>query len=163
MVEFLAFACSSLDNGTRAPTDTHTGPLVWTHLRSSILYDALLDGLDDDPISQAEEPLELVEDPIESLDVEDDLDRAVLEDDEEHDPELDVTAEDLLAGVEDESWSDDPVRMYLTQMGEIPAADPTAGNGPGQADRDHPGAVPPQGAGMRLRDADGREGAAARP
>jgi RNA polymerase primary sigma factor len=84
------------------------------------LYDALLDGLDDDPISQAEETLELVEDPIETLDVEDDLDRAVLEDDEEHDPELDVTAEDLLAGVEDESWSDDPVRMYLTQMGEIP-------------------------------------------
>jgi len=25
-----------------------------------------------------------------------------------------------LAGVEDETWSDDPVRMYLTQMGEIP-------------------------------------------
>ena len=49
------------------------------------------------------------------------LDRAVLDDDEEHDPELDVSADDLLAGVEDdESWSDDPVRMYLTQMGEIP-------------------------------------------
>ena len=29
--------------------------------------------------------------------------------------------EDLLAGVEEaETWSDDPVRMYLTQMGEIP-------------------------------------------
>ena len=27
--------------------------------------------------------------------------------------------DDLLAG-EAESWSDDPVRMYLTQMGEIP-------------------------------------------
>ncbi len=44
-----------------------------------------------------------------------------MDDDEEHDPELDLGAEDLLAGVEDdESWSDDPVRMYLTQMGEIP-------------------------------------------
>ena len=32
------------------------------------------------------------------------------------------TEEDLLAGIEEdtESWSDDPVRMYLTQMGEIP-------------------------------------------
>ena len=84
------------------------------------MYDALLDGLEDEPISRADETLDLVEDPVEALDVEDDLDRAVLDDDEEHDPELDLGAEDLLAGVEDESWSDDPVRMYLTQMGEIP-------------------------------------------
>ena len=85
------------------------------------MYDALLDGLDDEPISRADETLDLVEDPVEGLDVEDDLDRAVLEDDEEHDPELDANADDLLAGVEDDdSWSDDPVRMYLTQMGEIP-------------------------------------------
>lgn len=28
--------------------------------------------------------------------------------------------EELLIGDENESWSDDPVRMYLTQMGEIP-------------------------------------------
>jgi RNA polymerase primary sigma factor len=85
------------------------------------LYDALLDSLEDDPVSRTEESLDLVEDPIEALDVdEDDLDRAVLEDDEEHDPELDVNADELLAGGEDESWSDDPVRMYLTQMGEIP-------------------------------------------
>ena len=85
------------------------------------MYDALLDSLEEEPISRAEETLDLVEDPVEALDVEDDLDRAVLDDDEEHDPELDVNADDLLAGVEDdESWSDDPVRMYLTQMGEIP-------------------------------------------
>ena len=85
------------------------------------MYDALLDGLEDEPLPRAEEALDLVEDPVEALDVEDDLDRAVLDDDEEHDPELDVNADDLLAGVEDdESWSDDPVRMYLTQMGEIP-------------------------------------------
>jgi len=31
-----------------------------------------------------------------------------------------VRADELLAGDESESWSDDPVRMYLTQMGEIP-------------------------------------------
>jgi RNA polymerase primary sigma factor len=85
------------------------------------LYDALLDGLDDEPISRADDTLDLVDDPVDGLEVDDDLDPAVLEDDEEHDPELDLGAEDLLAGVEDDdSWSDDPVRMYLTQMGEIP-------------------------------------------
>ncbi len=84
------------------------------------MYDALLDGLEDEPVSRPEEALELAEDPVEALEVEDDLDCAVLEDDVEHDPELDIDADELLAGVEDESWSDDPVRMYLTQMGEIP-------------------------------------------
>ena len=35
--------------------------------------------------------------------------------------DLDVNVDGLLEGVdEDETWSDDPVRMYLTQMGEIP-------------------------------------------
>jgi RNA polymerase primary sigma factor len=85
------------------------------------LYDALLDGLEDEPVCRPEEPLDLVDDPVEVLDVEDDLDRAVLDDDEEHDPELSVSDDELLAVVEDdEAWSDDPVRMYLTQMGEIP-------------------------------------------
>ena len=85
------------------------------------MYDALLESLEDEPIARADETLDLGEDPVGVIDVEeDDLDRAVLDDDEEHDPELDLAAEDLLAGVEDESWSDDPVRMYLTQMGEIP-------------------------------------------
>ena len=41
--------------------------------------------------------------------------------------------------------------MYLTQMGEIPLLDPRAGNRPGQEDRGHPQAVPPQGARVRLR------------
>ena len=34
--------------------------------------------------------------------------------------DADVEAEALLEGADTESWSDDPVRMYLTQMGEIP-------------------------------------------
>ncbi|MEN6367339.1 MAG: sigma-70 family RNA polymerase sigma factor [Thermoguttaceae bacterium] len=84
------------------------------------MYDALLDGLEDEPISRTEDTLDLPEDPVDTLGTEDDLDRAVLDDDEEHDPELDLGAEDLLADVDDDSWSDDPVRMYLTQMGEIP-------------------------------------------
>jgi len=83
------------------------------------LYDVLLENLEDDSLPQADDALDLTDDAVEALDVEDDLDRAVLDDDEGHDPELDPT-EDLLAGVDDESWSDDPVRMYLTQMGEIP-------------------------------------------
>ncbi len=37
------------------------------------------------------------------------------------DLDVDGKAEELLSEEEDiESWSDDPVRMYLTQMGEIP-------------------------------------------
>ncbi len=85
------------------------------------MYDALMDGLEDEPICRPEDALELADDPVEALDEEDDLDRAVLDDDEEHDPELDLGADELLAEVaDDESWSDDPVRMYLTQMGEIP-------------------------------------------
>src|SRR3989304_6670857 len=34
--------------------------------------------------------------------------------------ESDLDADSMLDGTETESWSDDPVRMYLTQMGEIP-------------------------------------------
>jgi RNA polymerase primary sigma factor len=34
--------------------------------------------------------------------------------------DLDSDAESLLDSTDTESWSDDPVRMYLTQMGEIP-------------------------------------------
>jgi RNA polymerase primary sigma factor len=83
------------------------------------LYDALLDGLEDEPLSRPDETLDLAEDPVEGLEVDDDLDDAVLEDDEEHDPELDAGADELF-GVADDGWSDDPVRMYLTQMGEIP-------------------------------------------
>ncbi|MEN6458016.1 MAG: sigma-70 family RNA polymerase sigma factor [Thermoguttaceae bacterium] len=84
------------------------------------MYDALLDGLEDEAVARPEDTLDLAEDPVEGLELDDDLDPAVLDDDEEHDSELDVNAEELLAEVEDESWSDDPVRMYLTQMGEIP-------------------------------------------
>ena len=35
-------------------------------------------------------------------------------------PKVPAAAEGLSAGMEIDSWSDDPVRMYLTQMGEIP-------------------------------------------
>ncbi len=86
------------------------------------MYDALLEGLDDESLPRPEDALELVEDAVDVLEDEADLDPSVLvEEDEEHDTELDVNPEDLLGDIEEvESWSDDPVRMYLTQMGEIP-------------------------------------------
>jgi RNA polymerase primary sigma factor len=86
------------------------------------LYDALLEGLDDDSLVRPEDPLELAEDVVDALDDEVELDPSVLVDGEDdHEAELDVNPEELLAEIEEaESWSDDPVRMYLTQMGEIP-------------------------------------------
>ena len=45
---------------------------------------------------------------------------------------------------------DDPVRMYLTQMGEIPLLTRERGDPPGQEDRDHPQGLPPAGARERL-------------
>jgi RNA polymerase primary sigma factor len=83
------------------------------------LYDTLLDhDLDDD--SRVSE-------------VDEDLNSKALEDESEPDDDLTLTADDddskstndATMGLEDEetdseSWSDDPVRMYLTQMGEIP-------------------------------------------
>ena len=89
------------------------------------MYDTLLDELDDDATSRPEEVIEdLAEDAVAGYDeAEDEIIRDVPElpgDLEEL--ELDVSVDGLLEGVEDEdvSWSDDPVRMYLTQMGEIP-------------------------------------------
>jgi RNA polymerase primary sigma factor len=84
------------------------------------LYDALLDELEDEPTPNHEEASDLAEKPAVDLDLDDDLDGVEVGVD--LDLDLDPKAEDLLAVVdeESESWSDDPVRMYLTQMGEIP-------------------------------------------
>jgi len=84
------------------------------------LYDALLDELDDDATPHQEEVSDLTEKPVEDLDVEDDLDSPDVVADIELD--VDAKADELIAAAdeESESWSDDPVRMYLTQMGEIP-------------------------------------------
>ena len=85
------------------------------------LYDVLLEELDDELPSRREDALELVETVADPLDV---------EDEDLLGPELDAeepvaadedSSEELLGSLnDDESWSDDPVRMYLTQMGEIP-------------------------------------------
>ena len=87
--------------------------------RSVQLYDTLLDDLEDDVTPIADEAVELVDKAVDVDDVDDDL----LVDDSAAIADLDIDGktEELLAEDEDiESWSDDPVRMYLTQMGEIP-------------------------------------------
>ena len=88
------------------------------------MYDALLDDLDDEATAHVDEVIdELTDDTVAGFeDVDDELIRDVPELPSELDElDLDVSVDDLLEGVvEDETWSDDPVRMYLTQMGEIP-------------------------------------------
>lgn len=81
------------------------------------MYDALLDELEDEGAPTSDDAVDLA-DKEDVVDDDDDLiDDAVAE----VDPEAELKAEDLLlAGEDNESWSDDPVRMYLTQMGEIP-------------------------------------------
>jgi RNA polymerase primary sigma factor len=79
--------------------------------------DSLRHGLDVDDLAEKD-----LVDVVDDVDVADDVplvdDRR---DDREFAEDLD-SAEDLLLEAEGEleSWSDDPVRMYLTQMGEIP-------------------------------------------
>ena len=82
------------------------------------MYDALLEDLEDDETPSPDEAAELVDkdEAVDELGAEEELLPA---DELEVEPEL--KAEELLAAPdENESWSDDPVRMYLTQMGEIP-------------------------------------------
>jgi RNA polymerase primary sigma factor len=80
--------------------------------------DALLDDLED-ITSPPEEEIDLEEKAEESLEIDHDIEEPVEElEDEEF--EIDAGLEELLGGEDTESWSDDPVRMYLTQMGEIP-------------------------------------------
>ena len=86
------------------------------------MYNTLLDDLEEEVTPGQEEAVELVDKVVEdtdAVDVDDDL--LVVDASANGDIEADLKAEELLAGEGDnESWSDDPVRMYLTQMGEIP-------------------------------------------
>jgi RNA polymerase primary sigma factor len=88
------------------------------------LYDALLDELDDDATSRTEEVIDdLADDAVAGFgEADDDLIREVPDLVAElEELELDVNVDGLWDSAdEDETWSDDPVRMYLTQMGEIP-------------------------------------------
>jgi RNA polymerase primary sigma factor len=83
------------------------------------LFDGLLDF--DDDLPRSADDL----DGLRKLSLEeegDDLGDAVVVDVVPSDDQVQLESEDdLLSGMEEiETWSDDPVRMYLTQMGEIP-------------------------------------------
>ncbi len=84
-------------------------------------HTTLIEGFDDDSTRSVDEQEEFttdVNEPIEDDDIEtSDGDESL----ELDDSDAQLKAEELLGlETDDESWSDDPVRMYLTQMGEIP-------------------------------------------
>ena len=84
------------------------------------MYDALLDPELDDDNTQSRSR---VDDDFEGDGLDEDMEDLIDDDVEKSDDEDSDSSEDvleLLETGEDESWSDDPVRMYLTQMGEIP-------------------------------------------
>ncbi|HEX2475298.1 MAG TPA: sigma-70 factor domain-containing protein, partial [Lacipirellulaceae bacterium] len=84
------------------------------------MYDSLLDhDLDDETTVVGEVATDLDDKPLDEDETDD-----LVEQDDDHDAVAEVDAQDLdpegLLSGDGESWSDDPVRMYLTQMGEIP-------------------------------------------
>ena len=90
-------------------------------MRSTPLFDTLLEEFEDEATRTPDDEEALHTLPLEEVD---EPDEELVDANVEIEPELPVqeAEEDLLAVIEDDndSWSDDPVRMYLTQMGEIP-------------------------------------------
>ncbi len=86
------------------------------------MYDALLEDLDEERNGLAEEDAEeAVKTASADSDTDDDFEDVDANATESVDDASSVARADELLGEDDsESWSDDPVRMYLTQMGEIP-------------------------------------------
>jgi len=81
------------------------------------LFDTLLEDIEGDVTSRHAVDDEESKDIDGRHDDDDDVDL----DDEEASSKEDDSDDDTLLDIDDgESWSDDPVRMYLTQMGEIP-------------------------------------------
>jgi RNA polymerase primary sigma factor len=86
------------------------------------LYDVLLDELDEER-APLEDAVDEVEKDVELDELDDELDEDLGDEEqpgEATEEDFEASAEDLFLSEEGESWSDDPVRMYLTQMGEIP-------------------------------------------
>lgn len=85
------------------------------------MYEALVDDLDEE---RTQAPDEVVDDVDKTAEVDelDEVEDDLVELETAPQDELEIHADEILAGPdgESESWSDDPVRMYLTQMGEIP-------------------------------------------
>ena len=87
------------------------------------MFDTLLEEFEDDVTRTSDEEEGFGKLPVAEVDdveLEDDLEAV----DEEAEDKAHPDEEEFLLSAEDtESWSDDPVRMYLTQMGEIPLLD----------------------------------------
>ncbi|MFT5522845.1 MAG: RNA polymerase primary sigma factor, partial [Pirellulaceae bacterium] len=84
------------------------------------MYDPLLEDFEDDARRAPSDDVEnFAKLPVAEVDIEDDDDLATGDDADTAKAEK-SDDDDLLVGDDNESWSDDPVRMYLTQMGEIP-------------------------------------------
>jgi RNA polymerase primary sigma factor len=87
------------------------------------LYDALLEEFDDDAVARQPEDEEgFAAQAVVEMELEQGDDLEVVEQPGEVEVPAKLEEEDLLSelAADTESWSDDPVRMYLTQMGEIP-------------------------------------------
>jgi RNA polymerase primary sigma factor len=86
------------------------------------LYDTLLEEFDDEVVRTPEEDEGFVVQAVTEIDiVEDDAELDVVDTATDVEVPAKLDEEELLTlGDDTESWSDDPVRMYLTQMGEIP-------------------------------------------
>ncbi len=83
------------------------------------MYNPLMEEMEDEHTPSPEEVVEELAEAEELDDLEDDLPLEV-DDSAPVDPNEALADTDELLAEESESWSDDPVRMYLTQMGEIP-------------------------------------------
>jgi RNA polymerase primary sigma factor len=86
------------------------------------LYETILEDFDEDRVRTPEDDEGFAAQAVAELELtEDDAELEVAETPADADAAVKLDEEELLSlGEEVESWSDDPVRMYLTQMGEIP-------------------------------------------
>ena len=86
------------------------------------MYDSILEEFDDEAVRAPEEDEGFVVAAVVEIDVaDDDVELDVVETAADAEVPIKLDEEELLSlSDETESWSDDPVRMYLTQMGEIP-------------------------------------------
>lgn len=85
------------------------------------MFDALLEEFDDDAVRTPEDDEGFAAQAVAELELEDADGLDPVDPAADGDVNVKIDEEELLAlGEDTESWSDDPVRMYLTQMGEIP-------------------------------------------
>ena len=117
------------------------------------MYDSLLEEFDDDAVRTPEEEDGFAVQAVAEIDIaEDDGELDVVDAAADVDVPLKLDEEELLSLSDDnESWSDDPVRMYLTQMGEIPLLTREQEISLAKKIEITRKPLPPQGAGVRLR------------